>query len=78
MSERSDELEAADGLQEQARGHGLAVVRDALRAEHHPDFNGHDCVACGDPLPDVRIADKRVRCAPCATALEKRQKLGRR
>jgi len=80
MIERSaDELEMAGQLEELERERGRAVVRDALRPVKHPDFNGSDCVDCGDKLPPVRLAYKWVRCAPCQSEIERRLKLqGRR
>lgn len=79
MIERTaDELETADQLQELGRADGLARVRDALKAEHHPDFDGVNCVSCGDELAPVRIAYKRVRCAACQTEIERQEKMRRR
>jgi ribosomal protein S27E len=79
MSERTaDELETAENLRQETSDFGLAQVREHLKAEHHPDFDGVNCVGCGDELAPVRIAYKRVRCAACQTEIEKRQKLQRR
>lgn len=81
MTERSaDELDAASELQEQANVDGLARVRAAL-IETHKDFDGIHCVNpdCGEELPPVRIAYKRVRCAPCQAEIERQERLrGRR
>lgn len=81
MTERSaDELEAAEEIREQIRDDGLARVRAQL-TQSHPDFDGIHCVnpKCGEELPPVRIAYKRVRCAPCQQALEDRdRRMGRR
>ena len=35
-----------------------------------PNFNGCDCVRCGDPIPEKRLALGRIRCIECQTALE--------
>lgn len=75
MSERSaDELDTADQLQERDRADGLARVREQL-VQRHPNFNGVDCIECGDPLPAVRLAYKRVRCTPCQQEEDNRQKM---
>lgn len=79
MIERTaDDLEVAENLREEARDHGLARVREALKAEHHPDFDGAHCVSCGDELAPVRIAYRRVRCAVCQSEIERKEKMRRR
>lgn len=79
MSERTaDILDTAPDLQERANAEGLARVRQQL-VQTHPNFNGVDCIGCGDPLPAVRLAYKRVRCTLCQTEEDNRLKmLGRR
>jgi NAD-dependent SIR2 family protein deacetylase len=77
MSERSDELDMAAELQEQANVDALARVRTQL-TQTHPDFNGVDCIDCGETLPAVRIAYKRVRCTTCQCEVERQEKMRRR
>jgi hypothetical protein len=82
MIERTaDDLEMAGALQEHYNAEGRARSERALAPETHPDFDGVHCVEadCGVELPAVRLAYKRIRCTPCATAAEHRAKLaGRR
>lgn len=73
----ADELDQADLIQENERQAGLDAVRRKL-VEQHPDFNGTDCIDCGDPLPAVRLAYKRVRCTLCQVEVENRDKMRRR
>jgi hypothetical protein len=78
MTERTaDELEAAEELREQGVVDGVARARLQL-VQEHKDFDGVHCLACGDELPPVRIAYKRIRCTPCETEVERKAKLGRR
>lgn len=79
MERTADELDMAADLQQRANDDGLARVRLQL-VQSHPDFDGVHCIEpdCGEELPAVRIAYKRVRCAACQTEVERREKLGRR
>lgn len=81
MTERTaDELETAEEVREQAVVDGLASVRAQL-VQTHPDFDGIHCInpRCGEELPPVRIAYKRVRCAPCQAEVERQERVrGRR
>jgi hypothetical protein len=78
MTERTaDELEAAEEIREQGVVDGLARVRLQL-VQTHKGFDGRHCIGCGDELPAVRIAYKRVRCTPCQAEVERLEKLGRR
>jgi RNA polymerase-binding transcription factor DksA len=76
MSERSDELDIAADLQQRSNDEGLARVREQL-VQKDPRFNGVDCIECGDPLPAVRLAYKRVRCTPCQQEADDRAKMRR-
>lgn len=68
------ELVMAERLAENERDAGIAAARAALR-ETHPDFDGENCVACGNPVPPERLALEKVRCVECQTAVEGRQRL---
>lgn len=79
MIERTaDEVELAGQLEALHRADSLAAVQQQLRPQSHPDFNGCDCVECGEPLPQVRLEYSWVRCAPCQGAIELRLKQQRR
>ncbi len=71
----TDTLEFASELQEELNKKGLAHVREALAPQHHPDFDGESCVACGNDMPPERLAAHRVRCTPCESALERHHKV---
>lgn len=79
IEKSADEIDMSSELEMAFTEKALEAVVAKLRPEHHPDFNGKDCVECDDPLPDLRIADRRIRCVPCQTAIERRFKTtGRR
>jgi len=55
---------------------------DALRRglgksapESHPDFNGFDCVECGNEIPSERLDWGKVRCVECQERLEKENQM---
>lgn len=74
----ADELESASHLQEQLNLAGRRAVEAALAPQTHPEFNGADCIGCGESLPPVRLAHKRIRCAECQTEIERLEKMRRR
>lgn len=47
--------------------HKVSLHNQSLKMlpESHPDFNGTDCVDCGDAVAKLRLDWGRVRCAPC-------------
>lgn len=47
----------------------------ANKPETHPDFDGKTCVACGEDMPDERLAAHRVRCTHCQSVIEKRNRM---
>jgi hypothetical protein len=72
VNERSaDVLDTAAELQEQMNADARAAVAAADRPQTHPDFNGSDCVECGEALPGVRLAYQRIRCMPCQAEVER-------
>ncbi len=73
----ADDLELASHLQEQLNAAGVAAVRLANAPETAEGMTVDACVDCDDPLPAVRIAYKRIRCACCQTEKERLAKLGR-
>lgn len=46
----------------------------AAKKESHPDFNGQDCVECGEAIPAERLKLFRVRCVECQRIIEHRKK----
>jgi hypothetical protein len=78
MTERTaDELEAAEEIREQGVVDGVACARAEL-VQTHKDFDGVHCIGCGEELPLVRIAYKRIRCTTCQCEIERKEKMRRR
>lgn len=67
MSEHgsSDNLDVAAELQEKLNQIGIENAQYALRPESHPDFDGENCVDCGLEIPEMRLAQHRIRCVHC-------------
>ena len=57
----------------QARLNSDAETRQRGKSapETHPDFNGLNCVDCGEVVHPVRLAAGRVRCTECQDFLER-------
>lgn len=70
----ADEADLADVHVESRMAEGLSLNAKLLRPETHPDFNGKDCVECGDGLPKARLDMGRVRCTACQSAIEHRRR----
>lgn len=63
-------------LREQADIHSRAMQLN--KPESHPDFNGFECVECGEEIPLPRLKMHKVRCVDCQNDLEKdRQRVQR-
>lgn len=63
-------------LREQADIHSRAMQLN--KPETHPDFNGFECVECGEEIPLPRLKMHKVRCVECQNDLEKdRQRVQR-
>ncbi len=69
-----DEVDQANLIQMAQTEQMLASIRQRVAPEKHPDFNGSDCVDCGDVIPKPRLAMGKVRCVSCQTEREERQK----
>lgn len=73
-----DEAEQAQFIQLKEQAAISARARELNRPEFHPDFDGENCVECGDPMPQGRLILKRVRCVECQSFLEDEQARRRR
>ena len=46
-------------------------ARIKWQPEFHPEFDGYHCVECGEQIPTLRLAQRRVRCVACQTEVER-------
>ena len=67
MADFIDDAQAVNELHQEV---SLANQRLKTLPESHPDFNGVDCVGCGDPIPPQRLSWGRIRCTGCQEWLE--------
>ena len=65
-----DEGEMAQFIQLKEQAAISARARELNRPEFHPDFDGKNCVECGEAMPKGRLELKRVRCVDCQSFLE--------
>lgn len=73
----SDPNDMATELEEAHRQAAIAKARLAAKEEADEDEFGRYCLDCGDVIPPDRVAAvQAVRCVPCASAREKRKRLG--
>ena len=72
-SSGSDSLDHASDIQDNINKAGIAAAALRTAPQTHPDFDGVNCVTCGDELPQVRLAYGRIRCVICQTAIERRR-----
>ena len=79
IEKSADEIDMSSEMEMAFTEKAIQAAVSGLRPEHHADFNGTDCVECEDPLPELRITNRRIRCVACQTAIERRVKTtGRR
>ena len=74
MEKPADFLDAATELAEAFTDAAILKVRMANAPESHPDFNGKNCLDCGDTLISARLALGKMRCVYCQDHLEKLKK----
>ena len=72
-SSGSDSLDHAADIQDAMNNAGIADAALKTAPQTHPDFDGENCVTCGDELPQVRLAYGRIRCVICQTKIERRR-----
>ena len=46
-------------------------ARGKSAPESHPDFDGVNCVECGEDIPQARLDLGKVRCVDCQELLER-------
>ncbi len=68
-----DDADVADSNITAFINNSLTANSKALRPQKHPDFDGENCVDCGDKMVPERLAFGRVRCTLCQTEIERRQ-----
>lgn len=66
----NDPIDHANDVCELLLEAAISRQQDTLAPETHPDFDGENCVACGDEMPKERLAMQRIRCRPCQEVLE--------
>ena len=76
QNEAVEEFELAARHEEMGRLLALRQSRIQLEPQSHPDFNGTNCVECGDPLHPQRLAFGRVRCTRCQEDIDSLAKRG--
>ncbi len=67
----ADIIDTANAFAARLNADALARARGKSVPEVHPDFNGLNCVDCGEIVHAVRLAAGRVRCTECQDFLER-------
>lgn len=71
------QIELADNLAEAHRNFGIEKSRIAMQKQVSADFNGVNCIDCGDTIHEKRLAMQRIRCTDCESDQETRSRLFR-
>jgi hypothetical protein len=71
----ADEIDMASELEMLFNQAAQKAVVARLLPEHHPDFNGTDCLVCEEPLTPLRVNMHRMRCVPCQEEHDKQRKM---
>ena len=74
-SEVYDEGDIASALEFDFIASALEKHKAKTTPEKHPDFNGKNCIDCGDEIPEERLKMGKIRCVYCQEILEKKEKL---
>lgn len=69
-----DPVDAASIQEAKFTDEAVANVQAKLAAQKHPDFNGVNCLDCGDLIPPLRLKSGRIRCTSCESLIEIKSK----
>lgn len=71
-----DVLDQAQEITDFMREKTVDLIRQHAKPEQHPDFDGKHCVEpdCEVEIPDERLAMGKVRCVPCASRIEQKNR----
>lgn len=72
-----DEADIANAIEMNNIQAAIRRNKEKLAKESHPDFDGENCIDCGEPIHKVRLELGKIRCFDCQTELEKRSKMFR-
>ena len=67
----ADIIDIANAFQARLNSDAEFRARGKSAPETHPDFNGHNCVDCGEVIHPIRLAMGKVRCMECQDYLER-------
>lgn len=70
-----DEADIASALEMGFIAQALEAHKAKVAKETHPDFDGENCLDCGEEIPELRLSMGRIRCVYCQEALERKNKL---
>lgn len=74
IEKSADEMDMASELEMMFNESAIAAVCCKLDPQHEEGFDGLNCVECEDPLPEIRLTMKRIRCVACQSVVESRGK----
>lgn len=66
-------MELAESMASAERDRAIRESQRNLMPQQHPDFDGENCLRCGDPIPPKRLEMGRIRCTDCEGLLEKQR-----
>jgi RNA polymerase-binding transcription factor DksA len=70
-----DEGDIASAIEMGFIAQALSRHKEKVAPEQHPDFDGENCLECGNEIPMVRLEMGKIRCVHCQEALELRNKM---
>ncbi len=73
IEKSANENDMASDLEEAFREKAIKAAQLSLK-QHHPDFDGVNCLDCREPVPELRLTMGRIRCVYCQNIEERRQK----
>ena len=72
----ADIIDTANAFAARLNDDALDRARGKSEPESHPDFNGLNCVDCGDDILPARLLLNKVRCLDCQEVLESKKARG--
>jgi ribosomal protein S27E len=73
IEKSADESDMASDMEEAFREKAIEYAQSHIR-QHHPDFDGVNCLDCEEPMIAFRLTMGRIRCVYCQEIVERREK----
>jgi RNA polymerase-binding transcription factor DksA len=77
MADTIDDAQSVNELHQEVSLHNFKETLDPKLQPNYDEWDGENCVDCGEGIPAQRVLMLRCRCVSCQEDLEKRIRLSK-